>query len=268
MLLRFILRRIKKVAKPLKFWFKTAIYYYTPGGYGFYRTIKKYKDPNCVPNDASGTRHLYMNHDIFSTENSYSKGGFQYRNYDNYEEYVAHQKSKFDIVLKMGNSFRNSSVVVYRYLFYKQFCHLDNYLTKSSHILCAGARQGTEVEVLHDLGFKNAYGIDLNPGPNNKLVRVGDFMNLENPDSSLDMIYCNALDHAFNLEDLFKEHARVIKPDGYVLYDICTKGAYEFEAVGWKSAEQVIILLLQYFNAIIKVGTEKGVKWILLQGKK
>jgi len=128
------------------------------------------------------------------------------------------------------------------------------------------------VEVLHDLGFKNAYGIDLNPGPDNELVRIGDFMHLENTDSSLDMIYCNSLDHAFNLESFFSEHARVIKPDGYVLYDIALqeKGVQEqgaFEAVRWKSEEVLFLLMLKYFKKVVKVETEPSWRWVLLQGK-
>ena len=39
-------------------------------------------------------------------------------------------------------------------------------------------------EVLRQLGFRNAYGIDLNPGPENELVRVGDFNRLEETDGS------------------------------------------------------------------------------------
>jgi len=106
------------------------------------------------------------------------------------------------------------------------------------------------VQVLHDLGFKNAYGIDLTPGPDNKLVRVGDFMHLENDESSLDMIYCNAIDHVFNLDSFFAEHARAIKPDAYVLYDIAIQQGGAFESVEWESGEAVLILMLKYFKNI------------------
>jgi SAM-dependent methyltransferase len=144
-------------------------------------------------------------------------------------------------------------------------------LPPTARIVCAGARQGTEVEVLLDLGFKNAYGIDLNPGPNNHLVRVGDFMNMDNEDSLVDMIYTNCLDHAFNLDQLFTEHARVIRPDGYVLYDLSLdirSGAGAFEAVAWASEEELFLSMLRYFKAIVRVESEPRWKWIILQGKR
>ena len=135
-------------------------------------------------------------------------------------------------------------------------------------ILCAGARQGTEVEVLHDLGYKNAYGIDLNPGPENPFVRHGDFMRLENADSSVDMIYSNCVDHAFDLQAFFKEHSRVLKPDGYVLYDIGIQKSAAFEAVDWDSEEIVFTLMLRYFQSVLMVHTETHWKWVLLRGKR
>jgi len=168
-------------------------------------------------------------------------------------------------MLKVKGGFTKRDLVLYRLKFYKRFRILPKYLAKSAHILCAGARQGTEVEVLHDLGFKNAYGIDLNPGPENKLVRSGDFMCLENADSSLDMIYSNCIDHAFDLEAFFREHSRVLKPDGYVLYDIALQEGGPFEAVEWESDEVVFLLMLRYFKTVIKVNTKKSWKWILLQ---
>ena len=76
--------------------------------------------------------------------------------------------------------------------------------------MCCGARQGTEVEVLRDLGFRSAYGIDLNSGPENPYVVPGDFMKLDAEDGSLDLIYSNCLDHAFDLPALAAEHARAI----------------------------------------------------------
>ncbi len=247
----------KMELKHLKFWTKTFLYLYTPGGYGYYRHIRQYQEDNYVQ-----TPGMEIDWKGYPPEN------VQYRNYENYDEYVKHQKQKFDMILKKGESFRNCSLLGFRYLYYRRFKYLDAYLSKSASILCCGARQGTEVEVLRELGYKNAYGIDLNPGPNNKFVRIGDFMHLENADSSLDMIYCNALDHAFNLKDFFVEHARVIKLDGYVLYDISLMGESLYEAAGWSSPETVILQMLEIFKSVIKIETERNYKWILLQGKK
>jgi SAM-dependent methyltransferase len=111
----------------------------------------------------------------------------------------------------------------------------------------------------------------LNPGPNNPFVRQGDFMHMDNPTSSLDLVYTNCIDHAFNLEAFFAEHARVIKPRGYVLYDIGMQsqtGAGPFESVRWESEEDLFLLMLRYFESVMKVESEGAWKWILLRGKR
>jgi len=257
---KLLLKRME--LKHLKFWTKTLLYLYTPGGFGYYRHIRQYRETNCELTPDMETPGMEIDWEEHSPESIY------HRNYENYDGYVKHQKQKFDKILKEGNSFKNCSLLGFRYLYYRRFKYLDTYLSKSASIVCCGARQGTEVEVLRELGYKNAYGIDLNPGPNNKFVRIGDFMHLENADSSLDMIYCNALDHAFNLKDFFTEHARVIKLDGYVLYDISLMGDQPYEAAGWTSPEIVILQMLEIFKSVIKIETERNYKWILLQGKK
>lgn len=254
----------------LKFWVKTALYRYVPGGYGYARRLRRFRDP-----DYLHSRHKHSVRDKHHAKSSWDvqkQEDFYYRNYKDYEEYVNHQKQKFHEILKIRGGFKNCDIASFRYRFYRRFRYLPAFLPKSANILCAGARQGTEVEVLRDLGFKNAYGIDLNPGPDNKLVRVGDFMHLDNPGSSLDMIYCNSLDHAFNLESFFSEHARVIKPNGYVLYDTALQEnraskAGAFETVRWESEEALFLLMLKYFKKVVKVEIEPAWKWVLLHGK-
>ena len=165
--------------------------------------------------------------------------------------------------------FTYRTIALYRLNFYRRFKYLFKYLPRSAEILCAGARQGTEVEVLHDLGYKRAYGIDLNPGPNNKYVQIGDFMHLKNPDSSLDMIYSNCIDHAFNLDNFFSEHARVIKPNGFVLYDVNLQvEGGPFETVKWKSTKSVQNLMLKYFKRVVLNKIDSNWNWILIYGKK
>jgi hypothetical protein len=39
------------------------------------------------------------------------------------------------------------------------------------------------------------------------------------------------------------------------------------EATGWESQEAPFLLMLKYFKKVIKVETEPGWRWILLQGK-
>jgi SAM-dependent methyltransferase len=246
----------------LKFWVKTYLYRFIPFHFGH---LHKYKEPNF---DFSRDKHpVRKKHHGSGGWKNQTQEDFLYRDYEDYEEYKTHQIQKFNEILRYGY-FSNRIIYAYRKKFYKTFRYLSKYLPKSAYILCAGARQGTEVEVLQDIGFMNAFGIDLNPGPNNKYVKFGDFMHLENPNSSLDMIYCNSLDHAYNLELFFTEHARVIKPNGFVLYEIPLRGGGPFESVNWKSSTSIIILMLKFFKRIIKVETESKLKRILLQGKK
>jgi len=136
--------------------------------------------------------------------------------------------------------------------------------------LCCGARQGTEVDVLRDLGFVNARGIDLNPGSDNPLVGAGDMMKLDDPDNSLDLLYSNCIDHAFDLDRMIAEHARVLKADGYLLYDIGINmegGGGPFEAISWDRTEDVVLRLLHSFRTVIRIERESQWLWVLVQGK-
>lgn len=237
----------------------------TPFSYGYYRKLKKYRDPSY---DHERDKHpvRFKHYGKEGWESEYT-GEFQYRDYSSYEEYVEHQSQKFNEMLKVQGGFRNRDILEYRKRFYRRFRHLPTFLNKTAQILCLGARQGTEVEVLWDIGYKNAIGLDLNPGPENPYVKPGDFMNLEYSDASVDMIYTNCVDHAFNLGQFFQEHARVIKPGGYAIYDIAIYGMGRgtFESVGWESEDAVFLLALKYFKNVIKVEMDGGWKWLLLR---
>ncbi|MBN1536365.1 MAG: hypothetical protein JW908_06500, partial [Anaerolineales bacterium] len=185
---------MKKININLKFWLKNLLYYYTPGGYGYYRFLKSHRDSNI-----KSYRDLYPS-DFNGEWKDCENGNYSSRRYDSYQTYISHQASKFHALIKKKGGFSNRTVLDYRLIFYRRFCYLSKYLAKSAKILCAGARQGTEVEVLRDLGFYNATGIDLNPGPSNPLVSYGDFMHLEYENDSLDLIYSNSIDHAFDFE--------------------------------------------------------------------
>ena len=253
----------------LKFWVKTGLYRFMPGGYGYYRRLSRHRDPNYVfEHDRHPVRLKHSQKQGWQQTSPDNK--FVFRDYSSYEEYVDHQKQKIDEILKISGGFSNQVVTSYRLKFFRRFKHLHRLLPQEAIIVCAGARQGTEVEVLRDLGFANAYGIDLNPGPENPLVRQGDFMNMQEKSSSIDLIYCNCVDHAFNLEQFFAEHARVIKPNGYALYDLPVneddpQGA--FESVAYRRVEDVLLLMLPHFEKVVKIESEDRWKWVLLQGK-
>lgn len=247
----------------IKFWLKTLLYRFLPRGIGYYKKLHNYIDNSYVHD--RDKHPVRQKHHLKSGWKAEEDGKFKYRDYQSYEEYRTHQVQKFSEMLKIQGGFSSQEISRYRIKFYKRFSQLSDYLPKTASILCAGARQGTEVEVFHDLGFKQAYGIDLNPGPDNKLVRVGDFMRLENENNSLDLVYSNCIDHAFNVNGFLAEQFRVVKPSGYVLLDIGLTAGGAFEAVEWDSELPVIMKILEYFKKIIRVERETAWIWLLLQ---
>lgn len=249
-----------------KFWLKTFLHFILPGGFGHYRRLRRYRDPHFdLARDKEAVRQKHHGTDGWG---AIGPDGLRRREYSDYNEYLTHQKAKFSEILKLRGGFSNREIAAYRVRFFRRFSHLLPILPRSARILCAGARQGTEVEVLRDLGFSKAFGVDLNPGPDNPLVRIGDFMHLDEEDSSIDLVYSNCLDHSFDLDQFFAEHARVMKPMGYVLYDIALQDGGAFEAISWESEAVVIETLLRHFATIVTLHTDKSWKWILLQGRR
>ncbi len=255
----------KRLTFNLFYYFKNLILL-TPFKYGYYHHLRQFQDKKY---DYESEKPPVMNkHNSRSGWNNKAAGSIVYRDYCSYDEYLAHQTYKFTVMLKLKGGFSNADILHYRNTFYNRFRHIDRLLPKSALILCLGARQGTEVEVLRDLGFRNAVGIDLNPGEDNPLVLKGDFMSLDCADQTLDMIYTNCLDHAFNLERFFQENARVLKTNGYAIYDIAMQSqpaGFAFESVMWNSEEAVFLLALKYFQKVIRLETESAWKWVLLQ---
>jgi SAM-dependent methyltransferase len=95
-------------------------------------------------------------------------------------------------------------------------------------------------------------------------------MKLDLPDDSLDLLYTNCVDHAFDLEQMIAEHSRVLRPDGYLLYDIglnMEDGGGPFEAISWDRTEDIISRLIRSFRAVIRIERERQWLWALLQGK-
>jgi SAM-dependent methyltransferase len=244
------------------------LYRFTPGGFGHYRKLRNLRDENYVhERDKHPVREKHHGQGGWTD----GEDGLKKRDYADYDEYLTHQKLKLDEMLKMKGGFSNEDIYNFRMRFFRRFQHLPGLIPSDSVALCAGARQGTEVEVLRDLGFRNACGIDLNPGKDNPWVRLGDFMKLDNADSSVDLFYTNCVDHAFDLDAFFKEHSRVIKPSGYALYDIAAnmeEGGGAFEAVAWERTEDVFMRLLKYYDRLIHVERDEPWLWILVQGKR
>jgi len=265
----FLTRAIRRDFHPLFFW-KTFLYAATPGGFGHYRKLRGLQDPGYV-HDRDKHPLRSKHHGAGGWKEGTTEGGLHRRDYASYDEYLTHQKLKFDELLKTKGGFTNVDILNFRMKFYRRFRHLPELLPSDAKILCCGARQGTEVEVLRDLGYVNSRGIDLNPGVDNPWVNPGDFMKLDTADNSLDLLYTNCVDHAFDLDAFFKEHARALKPDGYALYELGANmegGGGPFEAVSWDRTEDVFVKMLGIFGQLIRVERDEEWLWILMRGKR
>lgn len=142
------------------------------------------------------------------------------RKYKDYDNYLKHQGRKFDIGLK--KKIKKFMPYFFSKLvgdFEKRVNEFKKYV-KGEKILCLGARTGAEVKAFRDVGFKDTIGIDINPGKNNKYVIKGDFHNMDFEDNSFSTIYCNCIDHVWDLKNFSKEIKRVLIPNGRLILEI------------------------------------------------
>ena len=129
-----------------KFWAKTFAHLLTPGGYGYIRNLRAGKDASYVHDrDKHPVRHKHHGGGGWKEG---TEEGLRRRDYADYDEYLTHQKLKLEELVKMKGGFSNFDIFDYRVKFYTRFRHLPGFLPPSADILCCGARQGTEVDVL------------------------------------------------------------------------------------------------------------------------
>lgn len=175
----------------------------------------------------------------FKSDRWQSEGEISFRRYSSYDEYIAHQASKLKIV--------SDRLAENEELFYQEFIsRLGSCgpLKDKKSVLCLAARVGTEVRALISLGHF-AVGIDLEPGSANAYVLPGDFHKLVFADNSIDAVYCNSLDHVFDLARVVSEVRRVLLPGGIFVADLFAgyeEGftAGEYEATHWKTVAAII----------------------------
>jgi len=89
---------------------------------------------------------------------------------------------------------------------------------------------------------------------------------MDEADDSVDFLYCNAIDHVLDIDDYLKEQVRVLRSDGYAMFEIMvgTEGG-AFEAIEWESDGVLFRKLLEYFDGIVKVNTEAHWLWVLMK---
>jgi SAM-dependent methyltransferase len=161
------------------------------------------------------------------------------RRFASYEAYLEHQSSKLGKIAPRLREKEDEDLAEFRRRF-AACAALDG----ARSVLCLGARLGTEVRALHDLGYF-AIGIDLNPGERNPYVLPGDFHHIVFPSGSVDAVYTNALDHVFSLERLVGEVRRLLRPGGVFVADLelgSEEGFVpgEYESAMWRDHQALI----------------------------
>ncbi len=169
-------------------------------------------------------------------------GGVRKRDYVSYEQYLSHQRAK--LALKRDRIAQHD----------REFEHvLHDRLQRSgiplqgTNVLCLGARLGGEVRAFQRLGAF-AVGIDIEPGEKNPYVLHGDFHHLQFATQSVDVIYCNALDHAFDLTQIASEVDRVLKPDGTLILELSCEKPTDFESIDTSDSTPILAPFRRYFR--------------------
>lgn len=165
---------------------------------------------------------------------------FHTRKYESYDKYVEHQVSKYNGEIPWLKNYEKFYKVLLKSLL--KHSGID---TSGKSCLCIGARQGTEVEVFVESG-SFAVGIDLNPGKENRYVVTGDGSTIQYPDSSIDIVYTNALDHFLEIDKTLDEIKRVLKPGGYFIFLIGTPNDAKIDKHGstyWDDINEVLSYL-------------------------
>jgi SAM-dependent methyltransferase len=179
---------------------------------------------------------------------------FQNRRYESYEAYLEHQKAKLET-----HNFGDYDTA-FRAALRERLAALE-VVWPGRGVLCLGARIGTEVKAFLDLGCF-AIGIDLNPGAENRYVLPGDFHDLQFAPKSIDVVYTNSLDHAFDIDRIAKEVMKVLKPDGLFIVE-AVQGKDQgvnpgfFESFFWKNIDELIRV---FEGAGFKVSRRTGIK--------
>lgn len=167
-------------------------------------------------------------------------GRFRRRSYNSYQLYLKHQAAKPGHVQFTDHDENLRASLRSRVA-------ADGVLEPGMSVLCLGARFGGEVKAFLDLGCF-AVGLDVRSSPENEYVLHGDFQHVQFPDSCVDALYSNALDHAFDPATVMGEIKRVLKPGGYLLLDI-PKGEEEghppglYESFYWRTTDDLIAFL-------------------------
>lgn len=168
--------------------------------------------------------------------------GLRRRRYSDYQQYIDHQSDKLQHI---ESDWLPEYERLYEMVLFERLHEIDLQFEGKS-ALCLGARLGAEVRVLLKLGCF-AVGVDLNPGKSNDFVLHGDFHKLQFANESVDIVFSNALDHAFDLSLVIFEVNRVLKLNGFVLIELMNgsqEGKWKdfYDCFHWERIDDVLTL--------------------------
>jgi SAM-dependent methyltransferase len=173
------------------------------------------------------------------------------KEYNDYDEYLVHQASKLNThyreIVAKDNEYEDTVYGRYK----------DRFNFEQATVLCLGARLGGEVRAFKRLGAI-AIGIDLNPGVNNKDVLYGDFHEIQFRPKSFEFVFCNCIDHVFDL-DLFLSEARsVLRPTGKLLLELAVQKPGEYETLDTSKPETIQNKISEYFTYNGEIHIDNG----------
>lgn len=175
-----------------------------------------------------------------------SAQGLRRKQYQTVQDYLKHQSSKLRrldqrFLREYDRKFKNRL---------RKTLKRHKFVEPGMTVLCLGARQGSEVKAFLDLGCF-AVGVDINPGQNNQFVLYGDFHKLQFADKTIDVVFTNSLDHAFDLKKVINEIKRVLKAKRWLILEV-SKGEGEkgippgyYESISWQKADDILELFLK-----------------------
>ena len=99
----------------------------------------------------------------------------------------------------------------------KRFEGYNLNLSQIKESLVIGAKDGSSVRALSEMGVEKSEGIDIKP--TNELVLECDMHELSFKDSTFDLVYFPSLVHSSNPQKAIQEAERVLKPEGCLLID-------------------------------------------------
>lgn len=180
--------------------------------------------------------YIKLSDEIYSDTNLRGRYIFYNKNSYNIKEKIFEKEMNIDVMVSEFESYKQTQInsESFESTFDKyaggQVFSLETFLTplanKESCILDAGCGDGTGLKFLHDKGYENLYGIDIN---HNKYslarnhigfdrIIESDITNTPFEDNKFDIVWCShTLEHSYDPIRSLKELCRICKKNGYVL---------------------------------------------------